>query len=134
MKKFKVFLAFLYDFFAIIFSWYMAYSLRFNFTIPTEYTKDITLMIPIILSISIPIFYFNGLYRGIWRFASIADLKKILISVASASLAVIIFLFMYRGIAIVPRSILVIHPLLLILLMGGSRFIYRSIKFAYRSN
>ena len=128
MKKFKIFLAFLYDFFAIIFSWYLAYSLRFNFTIPTEYTKDITLTIPIILSISIPIFYFNGLYRGIWRFASIADLKKIAISVVSASLAVIIFLYMYREISIIPRSVLVMHPLLLILLMGGSRFIYRSIK------
>ena len=35
---------------------------------------------------------------------------------------------MFKGIGIIPRSVLVMHPLLLILIMGGGRFIYRAIK------
>ena len=35
---------------------------------------------------------------------------------------------MFKEIGMIPRSVLVIHPLLLILIMGGSRFIYRAIK------
>jgi FlaA1/EpsC-like NDP-sugar epimerase len=35
---------------------------------------------------------------------------------------------MYKNIGVIPRSVLVIFPLLLILIMGGSRFFYRTIK------
>ncbi len=128
MKKFKIFLAFLYDFIAIIFCWFMAYNLRFNFAIPSEHINIFTQSLLPNLLISIPIFYLNGLYKGIWRFASLIDLRKIIISVLLATLVLIVFLHMYKEIGIVPRSVLVIHPILLILLMGGSRFVYRSIK------
>ena len=84
--------------------------------------------LPVILLISMLTFFFVGLYRGIWRFASILDLKRIIFSVLLANFILIAFLFVYKGIGIVPRSVLVIHPLLLILMMGGGRFIYRAIN------
>jgi FlaA1/EpsC-like NDP-sugar epimerase len=128
MKNIKIFLAFLHDFFAIIFSWFLAYSLRFNFLIPDEHLQALLKALPPILLISTLSFYFVGLYRGVWRFASIADLKRIIGSVFLASFISIAFFFMYKEIGMIPRSVLVIHPLLLILIMGGSRFIYRAIK------
>jgi len=128
MKNIKIFLAFLHDFFAIIFSWFLAYSLRFNFLIPDEHFQVLfRAMLPILL-ISTFSFYCVGLYRGVWRFASITDLKRIIGSIFLGSFISIAFFFMYKGIGIIPRSVLVIHPLLLILIMGGSRFIYRAIK------
>jgi FlaA1/EpsC-like NDP-sugar epimerase len=128
MKKIKIFLAFLHDFLAIIFSWFLAYALRFNFVIPEEHLQVLYRALPPVLLISSFCFYFIGLYRGIWRFASITDLKRIVASTLLATFISIAFFFMYKGIGIIPRSVLVIHPLLLILMMGGSRFIYRAIK------
>ncbi len=128
MKNVKIFLAFLHDFFAIIFSWVLAFALRFNFQIPDEHLQVLLKAFLPVLLISTFSFYFVGLYRGIWRFASITDLKKIIVSVFIASFISIAFFFMFNEIGMMPRSILVIHPLLLILIMGGSRFIYRAIK------
>jgi FlaA1/EpsC-like NDP-sugar epimerase len=128
MKNIKILLAFLHDFFAIIFSWFLAYSLRLNFQIPDEHLQVLFNALPPILLISIFSFYFVGLYRGVWRFASITDLKRIISSVFFASFISIAFFFMYKEIGMIPRSVLIIHPLLLILIMGGSRFIYRAIK------
>ena len=128
MKHIKILLAFLHDFFAIFFSWMLAYALRFNFQIPDEHLQVLIKALPPILLISIFSFYFVGLYRGVWRFASITDLKRIIGSVFLATFILIAFFFMYKEIGMIPRSVLVIHPLLLILMMGGSRFIYRAIK------
>ena len=127
-KNIKILLAFFYDFFTVIFSWLLAYALRFNFAIPNEQIKPMLLALPAILLISMLTFYFVGLYRGIWRFASIADLKRIIASVLLANFFLIAFFYMYKEIGMIPRSVLVIHPLLLILALGGSRFIYRTIK------
>jgi FlaA1/EpsC-like NDP-sugar epimerase len=128
MKNIKILLAFLHDFFAIIFSWSLAYSLRFNFLVPDDHLPVLLRALPPILLISTFIFYFVGLYRGVWRFASITDLKRIIGAVLLTSFISIAFFFMYKEIGMIPRSVLVIHPLLLILIMGGSRFIYRAIK------
>lgn len=128
MKNIKIFLAFLHDFLAIFLSWFLAYTLRFNFVIPDEHLQVLYKALPPILLISSLCFYFIGLYRGIWRFASITDLKRIIASALLATFISIAFFFMYKEIGIIPRSVLVIHPLLLILIMGGSRFFYRTIK------
>ena len=128
MINVKIFLAFLYDFFVIIFSWVFAYTLRFNFQIPDVHLQALLKTLPLVLLTSTLSFYFFGLYRGIWRFASITDLKKIISSSLIASLTSIAFFFMFKEIGMIPRSVLVIYPLLLILIMGGSRFIYRIIK------
>ena len=128
MKNIKILLASLHDFLAIIFSWFLAYSIRFNFLIPDEHLEILLKGLPPILLISIFSFYFVGLYRGVWRFASITDLKRIISSVFLASFISIAFFFMYKEIGMIPRSVLLIHPLLLILIMGGSRFIYRAIN------
>jgi FlaA1/EpsC-like NDP-sugar epimerase len=127
-KYIKILLAFLHDFFTVIFSWLLAYSLRFNFTIPEEQIKPMLLALPVILLTSMLTFLFFGLYRGIWRFAGIVDLKRIIVSVLLANFILIAFFYMYKDIGGIPRSILVIHPVLLILIMGGSRLIYRTIK------
>ena len=128
MKKIKILLAFLHDFLAVFFSWFLAYALRFNFSVPSEHLATMFKALPSIILISIFSFYFIGLYRGVWRFASINDLKKIIISVLSASFIFLLFLLMYKEIGMIPRSVLVIHPILLILTMGGSRFFYRTFK------
>jgi FlaA1/EpsC-like NDP-sugar epimerase len=126
VKNLKILLAFLHDSFVVIFSWFLAYTLRFNFGIPDEHIESLFKVLPIVLLFFTSSFYFIGLYRGIWRFTSITDLRRIIISVFFANFIFIFFLFMYKEIGMIPRSVLVIHPLLIILIMGGSRFVYRT--------
>lgn len=74
------------------------------------------------------VFMFMGLYRGIWRYASIEDLTAI---TKAASLTVLLFLaaqFLATRLDVLPRSIVVINWFVLIMLLGGPRFLYRLAK------
>lgn len=74
------------------------------------------------------IFLFAGLYRGVWRFASLPDLQRLIRAIAISSALVVAILFMFKPHGVVPRSVLIMDPMLLLLLMGGSRFAYRAWK------
>jgi FlaA1/EpsC-like NDP-sugar epimerase len=71
------------------------------------------------------IFWRMGLYRGIWRFASMADMRRILMAVLLAATSLPLVLWMFRVNAVVPRSVLMLDPILLLLVMGGGRLLYR---------
>jgi FlaA1/EpsC-like NDP-sugar epimerase len=73
-------------------------------------------------------FLLTGLYRGIWRYASLPDLFNI---AKAASLTVLVFLpvmFLFTRLETLPRSTLVINWLVLIALLGGPRLGYRLFK------
>jgi FlaA1/EpsC-like NDP-sugar epimerase len=128
MPNIRTSLAVLHDFFVVIFAWTLAYLLRFNFDLPASFAAELRHTLIWVAPLEMLIFSQFGLYRGIWRYASTADLRRIVLAVLSAA-AVIPFLFwmMRLGFA-TPRSVLIINPMLLILMMGGSRFIYRMWK------
>ena len=78
-----------------------------------------------VLPLQAGIFLAFGLYRGLWRFASVPDLQRIMLAVALGAVAIPVVLVMLRLTAVVPRSVLILYPLILIFLMAGSRFAYR---------
>ncbi len=132
MKKwpfsFRSAIALVHDIAVAIFAWYGAFLLRFNFNIPIE---QITLMkktIIMVFIVEVITFIFFGLYRGTWRFASLTDLKRILASTFVSSVILVSMLFVMNTEPNVPRSILLLNPILLILMMSGSRIIYRAFK------
>jgi FlaA1/EpsC-like NDP-sugar epimerase len=118
-------LAVLHDLLAVAVAWFIAFWLRFNLDIPVEYLAAAQRSIFIIVPLYAAIFWQFGLYRGVWRYASVLDLRRILLAVGigAASAAATIHL---AGVAGVPRSVLLLQPLLLVLIMGGSRFAYRA--------
>lgn len=121
-------LAFIHDVVAAFCAISFAYILRFNFDISIEYQYQLKSIIIWLIPLEVIIFIFYGLYRGVWRFASISDLKRILYAIISATTLIASILLMFDTRPSVPRSVLILNPLLLILIMGGSRFIYRSWK------
>lgn len=68
------------------------------------------------------------LYRGVWRFASLPDLQRLIRAIGVAAVVVVAILFMFQPHGVVPRSVLIMNPMLLLLLMGGSRIAYRAWK------
>ena len=81
-----------------------------------------------ILPLQAAIFLALGLYRGLWRFASIADLQRIVLAAVLGAILIPLVLVMLQLQAVVPRSVLVLYPIVLIFLMAGSRFAYRMWK------
>ena len=95
----------------------------FNFYLPSAYW-----MLLIVLAIKPLVYYSFGLYRRLWIYASIQELKLIAAAVTTASLivsSIMIILFMGNVFAGFPRSVLVIDWLLSLLLVGGLRFVIR---------
>ena len=121
-------LAFAHDVTVSAIAWYAAYLLRFNFAIPTEYIPSILQTLAWVTPLQALVFVGVGLYRGVWRFASVSDLKRILIAVGISAILVAALLFMLSTNVVVPRSVLILDPVLLMMMMGGSRFAYRAWK------
>jgi FlaA1/EpsC-like NDP-sugar epimerase len=122
------FLAFVHDVLAVFAAWLLAYWLRLNLDIPDAFHAAMITAMLICIPIQVLAFRIFGLYRGVWRFASLPDLRRIVFAVAAGSLAGPFALTMLGQNAGVPRSVFLLEPLLLVLIMGGSRFAYRSWK------
>jgi FlaA1/EpsC-like NDP-sugar epimerase len=112
-------LIFLHDLAMVVLAWLGAFWLRFNLEIPQEFSRSMWSALLIVLPVQGSVFYAFGLYRGLWRFASVSDLKRILIACGVAGLATPAALVMTQQLVMVPRSVFILGPLLLVLMMGG---------------
>ena len=74
------------------------------------------------------VFLLTGLYRGIWRFASLPDLFNITRAVTLIVLVFLPVMFVLTRLETFPRSILLIDWFVLIALLGGPRLAYRLFK------
>ena len=116
-------LAFLHDVVAAAATWVIAFGLRFNLEVPRFYETVMLESLAWVVALQAAIFWIFGLYRGLWRYASVPDLKRIVLAVFVAALALPALFLMLR--MPVPRSVLIFDPVLLVMIMGGSRFAYR---------
>lgn len=121
--------AFAHDIAMIPAAWLGAYWLRFNLDgIPEEFWQQALRMLPVMILVQGGLFWYFGLYRGVWRFASIPDLARIVQAVLVGVSAAAVAIFLLTRLENVPRSVFVLDGLMLVLLLGGPRFIYRWIK------
>jgi len=118
-------LAVLHDGIAAVLAWSLAYLLRFNFELPPNFSAELQQTLYWVVSLQLVIFWRFNLYRGMWRYASTADLRRIFLAVMLSAAAIPLMFLMLRLDLVIPRSVMIINPLLLILMMGGSRFVYR---------
>lgn len=107
-------------------AWLGAHALRFNLEIPPAFLQLALDSVLWIVPLHVVVFHSFGLYRGIWRFASLPDLKRIAAAVLLGGIVATTLVFMLR--TPIPRSVLILHPILLMLMMCGSRLAYRSWK------
>lgn len=117
---------FVSDVLLALLAWWGAFLLRFNFSIPPEFTASLLYSMPFIVGMQSVVFRLFGLYQGIWRFASLPDLLRLVRAILAAAVLgpVVVWLLQSKG--VVPRSVYVLDPVLLLLLMGGVRFAYRA--------
>jgi FlaA1/EpsC-like NDP-sugar epimerase len=121
-------IVFLHDVFAVAIAWIAAFWLRFNLDIPDEYEHIMLSRLPMVLLVHAVVFLALGLYRGLWRYASLPDLQRILLGVVIAAFVGPGVLVMMRLGLEVPRTAYLLTPVLLAAAMGGSRLAYRAWK------
>jgi FlaA1/EpsC-like NDP-sugar epimerase len=119
---------FLHDLAAAGLAWSAAFWLRFNLEVPDEYAAQLARGLPWVIAIYGVVFWILGLYRGLWRYASLPDLRRILAAVGLGALAVPSAFALLRAGAEVPRSVYLLAPLLLAAVMAGSRLAYRALR------
>src|SRR5690606_34659265 len=75
------------------------------------------------------IFWQVGLYRGVWRFASIPDLVNIVKASLFGLLAILpLLFFVFDRAGQVPRAVMLAYPVVLSALLGMPRLLYRAWK------
>ena len=114
-----------HDLAAIVAAWWLAHLFRFNFDIPPSHSSSLQSVLPWVVLSQFASFQLFGLYRGHWRYASLPDLRRILLAILFGIATIPLGLFLLQSHAIVPRSVLLLDPILLLLIMGGSRLTYR---------
>ncbi|MBX3662253.1 MAG: polysaccharide biosynthesis protein [Burkholderiales bacterium] len=117
-----------HDLVAVGIAWLAAYWLRLSPDVPDFYQVQAFDTLLLVIAVHAAVFFAFGLYRGIWRFASLPDLQRIIGAAVIGALTVSAVLFMQQAPVPVPRSVLIITPVLLVMLMGGSRLAYRGWK------
>jgi FlaA1/EpsC-like NDP-sugar epimerase len=127
-KSRRALLAFLHDVAMAALSFALALFLRLGEAI-TQYEPHLMLLYGgVFTGIAAVVFLVTGLYRGIWRYASLPDLFNI---ARAATLTELIFLpvmFVLTRLETLPRSTFLIGWLVLIALLGGPRLGYRLFK------
>jgi len=124
----RIALVFLFDLAAALAAWIGGFLLRFNFEWPAGYGQAIALGAGVLLPVHGFACWRAGLYRGLWVFASLPDLKRVLTAVGFSTCIVVLYTALYRQPPVVPRSLVVLYPLLLVAVMAGGRAAYRMWK------
>jgi FlaA1/EpsC-like NDP-sugar epimerase/lipopolysaccharide/colanic/teichoic acid biosynthesis glycosyltransferase len=125
----------LIDTLLIMLAYILSFALRFDnidfWRVLLLFTRQLFLF----LAIKLYIFYRFGLYRRVWRYASIRELIAIFgaMTVSSTLIAILMLVlwvlpFSWSPVAGFPRSVLGIDWLMTLLLVGGFRFTLRAIN------
>lgn len=98
----------LLDSFIFVISLYISFLLRFDFYIPSVFMDSFFYSLPIFIFVKVFLFYLNKLYFISWRFISVVDFFKIVISLLLAIFIIGLFNYLYYYVVkiyLVPRSI-----------------------------
>lgn len=130
MISIRRFLLVIWDIFSICMAGVVAMWLRYEGNIPSQF-MNMPMEIPLVLvGVSLFIFLFFRLYSSIWHYASIIELKNIVLATFLATIADVV-IFTALDITM-PKSWYPINWLLLMAMIGASRFFYRIIRIVLR--
>lgn len=122
-------LAFLHDVFWIVPSIVVAYLVRFNLewhgSVMVHNLRYLVLTALVCHSVCFLLF---GLYRGVWRFASVPDLVRILKAVVVGAAFAVSGAIAFDRLDGVPRTVLILYPVFLALGLSVPRLLYRWFK------
>jgi len=109
----------------IAMAYIFSYWLRFDGAIPLNRWANIKDTFLYVIPVKLVCFYLFGLYKGVWRYTSLIDLRNVFLGVSCSSaviVMVILFLYRFEGFS---RSVYVIDWGLTLFVIGGVRIAIR---------
>lgn len=113
------------DAFLLAGSLYAAHLARFDFDIPQHFLGLFYKMLPFVLITKIISLYFFDLYRGMWRYTSIADLFNIIKASSLSSLLIVSYILFSTRFEGFSRSVFIVDWCFTILFISGYRILIR---------
>jgi FlaA1/EpsC-like NDP-sugar epimerase len=114
----------------------LAYLLRFNFKIPSEYSSVLSLSIAVIVGVRTLTFFIGKTYAMIIRHTGISDLTKmifVLVSGSAVILAIDFIAHQVTGKSFIPLSIVIMEFFITAYLMTASRLVIKFLYIEFRS-
>jgi len=106
-------------------SYYSAYLIRLDGELEPIHQAAFLKSLPVVIFIRLLAFRYFGTFRSIWKYVSTNDLKLIIQATTSSSLVIMAVIGIFFRFIGFPRSVFFIDWLLLMFLIGGSRFLDR---------
>jgi FlaA1/EpsC-like NDP-sugar epimerase len=104
---------------------YLAFLIRFDGVIPGEVKQLLLQMMPWLMLTRGLTFVPLQLYKGLWRYTGIWDLRNVIVGVLVSTVIFYVLVHWFFGLRGYPLSIFIIDSLLLIFFMGGCRLARR---------
>jgi FlaA1/EpsC-like NDP-sugar epimerase len=119
-----------HDLFMVWVCWFGLHQFRYSVSpVDPAGSTAWSLEISLILAVQGIVFWRVGLYRGVWRFASIPDLVNIVKASLFGFLLILPLLFFaFERADQVPRTVMILYPFVLSALLGMPRLLYRAWK------
>lgn len=117
----------LHDLLMVWVCWQLLFTTRYALLDNAPELPWLSPEVSVVMALQALAFWRIGLYRGLWRFASVADLINIF-KASFVGLLAIVVAFSYRRLEGIPISVLVVYPFALSALLGTPRLLYRAWK------
>jgi FlaA1/EpsC-like NDP-sugar epimerase len=126
MKRFNIRLwVVAHDLAMVGLAWLFTFYIRIGTLAPSGLWTAFLYSLPFVVTIQGIILWRLGLYKGLWRFASLHDLWNIARAALLGALVVMVALFIVNRGAGIPRSAALFYPVFLTFFLGGPRLLYR---------
>ena len=124
----------LVDAFLVALAWWLSFAFRFDGTLQGVYARLFAATIGVVIGVKLLVFIGARFYTKWWRFTSVRDLQAIVVAVTAASLIMTAVLSFWQPVhrkngrpVTMPRGILVLDFFMTLTLVGGARFVVRSL-------
>jgi FlaA1/EpsC-like NDP-sugar epimerase len=114
------------DVVSVVASYYLSFVVGLS-GLNTPYLNVFAGTLPLVLVCRLLSFYVFKVHKGSWRYVSVTDLQNIVKAIGTSQALIIVLLVFITRLGEYPRRVFVIDALLLLALLGGTRFSYRMI-------
>lgn len=110
---------------SIVLAQMLAYNFRFEFALSLKELNHLIIGVLLLVPFKIMMFYFFGLYRGMWRYTGLRDLQNLIRANVVSSLIIFSVLLLFNRFEGLSRAIFLMDGILCFLFTAGFRVIIR---------
>jgi len=115
-------------------AWWLSFAFRFDGGLQGVYARLFVATIGVVIGVKLLVFVAARFYTKWWRFTSMRDLQAIIVACVAASLILTAVLSFWQPVhrpsgraVTMPRGVLVLDFFITLTLVGGARFVVRSL-------